>query len=279
MSFFSRVQPASNESAVIVEVPHSGCVVPDEFAKSLIASRRAIFRDGDPYVDALFSDAPSEGATLLVAHASRCIVDLNRSPADIDSGVVQGAPHRTPPRSYGLIWRHTTDRQPTLERPLSRGEFERRMREIYLPYHRALAEEVEAKKARFGHTVLIAAHSMPSYDRPIVAPQAAIRSFPKRREDIVLGTLDGASSGADWVALVEEVFIKNGLKVAHNEPFRGGFTTQKYGNPAAGVHAIQIEISRRLYMDEENSQPVDRAFAIVRRVCQDVVARLAARVV
>ena len=125
---------------------------------------RAITRDADLYVDELYADAPSEGATLLVANVSRYVVDLNRADHDFDADAVQGGV-RDARMPRGLIWRLTTDGERAVGVPLSRAELEARLEAIYRPYHRALQALVARKRAKFGIAVILPGHSMPSIGR------------------------------------------------------------------------------------------------------------------
>src|ERR1700722_3064280 len=136
---FTLHEPTGRETPVIVEVPHAGLYVPPEHTKGLLATVRAITRDADLYVDELYADAPSEGATLLVANVSRYVVDLNRADHDFDADAVQGGV-RDARMPRGLIWRLTTDGERAVGVPLSRAELEARLEAIYRPYHRALEE-------------------------------------------------------------------------------------------------------------------------------------------
>ena len=256
----------------MVEVPHAGLLVPPLFAPQLLASARAIARDADLYVDQLYQDAPLEGATLLVSHVSRYVVDLNRAETDIDSESVRGAStaQRAP---RGVIWRLTTEGDRCLSAPLSSAEFEARMRVIHRPYHEALQGLVADAVKRFGYCVLLAAHSMPSVGRSGHGDAGAPRA------DVVPGTQGRSTASARVIAAVDRVSAEAGLTVQHDEPYRGGFTTRHYGRPRDGVHAIQVELSRRLYMDEATLTPSaaagQKGFEPTREFCRSVVRALA----
>ncbi len=164
---FEVFEPRGAEAPVVVEVPHAGLDLPAPFLEPLTAPARSIGRDADLYVDALYDEAPQEGAHLLVAHASRYVVDVNRAESDIDGEVVEGA--RSDVRMHhGLVWRTTSEGEQALGRKLTPGELEERLELVWRPYHRALAGLVERKLARFGIAVLLAAHSMPSVERTMV---------------------------------------------------------------------------------------------------------------
>jgi N-formylglutamate deformylase len=263
---FTLHEPARGETAVVVEVPHAGLLVPPEHMRALLAPVRSLGRDADLYVDELYAEATLEGASVLVAHASRYVIDLNRGEHDVDGESVAGAPAGRMPR--GLIWRLTTDGERAVSAPLPREELEGRLATIYHPYHRALAGALERKVARFGHAVLLAAHSMPSVGRFAHGDEGA------RRADVVPGSRGRTSADAGFIDLVDAHARAAGWSVAHDNPYKGGFTTQHYGRPAQGVHAVQVELARRLYMDEPSLCKLPGRFEAVRTWCRALVAKL-----
>jgi N-formylglutamate amidohydrolase len=273
---FDVFEPRAGESAVVVEVPHAGLAIDPESAAFTIAPARSIARDADLLVDELCQDAPNEGATLLVANMSRFVVDLNRSPTDYDADAVEGG-GRTPwPR--GLVWRLTTDGDPMLEHAIPRAELERRLDRVYRPYHRTLQGLLERKLERFGHVVLLCAHSMPSYPRPSPSPRVGRTNAPASpgaRADLVPGTRGRTSAAGQVIDLVDAVGNAHGFTIRHDDPYRGGFSTAHYGRPAHGVHAVQIEIARRLYMDETSLRIDVHGFRAVREFARTLAARLA----
>ena len=230
---------------MIVEVPHAGLEVPREVREQLLVSDRTILRDSDLYVDRLYAGAPGHGATLLVSRLSRYVVDLNRAPDDVDRQTVRDHPAPRPTQSRGVVWRVTTDGQPALREPITHVELKERLARYHAPYHAALGAEIARKKALFGFVVLIAGHSMPSTGR----------GGRDKRADVVPGTRARTSASKDVIDMVEHHFRSEGLSVAHDDPYSGGYTTQRYGNPDAGVHAVQIELNRALYADEALAVP------------------------
>jgi N-formylglutamate amidohydrolase len=163
-STFVVHEPTAEETPLVVEVPHAGLLVDAPTLAFLVAPGRSLGRDADLFVDELYADAPSRGATLLVSRISRYVVDLNRSEADVDPETVEGAPSHTR-ATRGIVWRLTSDGGRVLDGPLPRGEFERRVVAYYRPYHRTLGELIERKRAKFGFAVVLAGHSMPSVGR------------------------------------------------------------------------------------------------------------------
>ena len=277
MEPFEIVEPTSGESPVVVEVPHAGLWLDPEAMAFTVAPARSIARDADLYVDQLFCDAPREGATLMIARVSRFVVDLNRSEADVDDEAVEGGGRVPSPR--GLVWRLTTDGDPLLSAPLPRRELERRLALVYRPYHRALDALLQRKLARFGHVVLLCAHSMPS--QPRLAPlnqgarQLAPPPPPPPRADLVPGTRGRTSAAGVVIDRVDAHARASGFSVRHDDPYRGGYSTGFYGRPAQGMHAVQVEISRRLYMDEGSLRIDAQGFRGVREFARTLAARLA----
>lgn len=274
---FEVFPPVGAETPVVVEVPHAGTHVPLAYLPQMVAPARALGRDADLLVDQLYAEAPLEGATLLVARHSRYVVDLNRSEDDVDAGTLQGA--AGPPRlAHGLLWRQTTEGARALARPLHRDELEARLTAIYRPYHQALWEILEAKRARFGRVVLLAAHSMPSTGRTGHGGSGGRDGHDVPRADVVPGTRGRTTAAAALIDCVEAQAKAAGFSVRHDDPYRGGFTTQHYGRPAEGIHVVQVELARRLYMDEETLAPHGEAFAAVRGFCRRLVGALAAEI-
>jgi N-formylglutamate deformylase len=264
--FFSVHEPRAVRTPVIVEVPHAGLSVDPESMATLIAPTQSLGRDADLFVDELYADAPDVGATLLVSHVSRYVCDLNRAETDVDPLTVEGGAARSAP--HGVIWRVTTDNRPALLRPLPFAELERRLVRIYRPYHQTLQALLAERVAEFGFAILLCGHSMPSRGREGHIDPG------RERADVVPGSR-GRSTCADSVLrLVDRNAAAFRLSVAHDEPYRGGFSTSHYGRPRDRVHAIQIELARRLYMDEQALTKKPREFENLRTFCRTVTQAL-----
>lgn len=264
---FVLTPPRAPEVPVIVEVPHAGLEVDAETLATLVAPGQSIGKDADLYVDELYADAPDLGATLLTARMSRYVCDLNRSEHDVDRDTVLGATGRASP--HGLIWRATTDNRAAIGRPLPRTELERRLQAYYRPYHDQLELLVGERLARFGFVIVVSGHSMPSRGRD------GHEDPGRERADVVPGTRQRSTAGASVIEAAERVSARFQLRVAHDEPYRGGHTTVRYGRPAVGIHAIQIELNRKLYMDEQTLAKKPKEFGIIRAFCQALVAEIA----
>ena len=263
---FEVIEPTAPGSPVIVEVPHAGLALDGIALATLAAPARSIGRDADLWVDELYQDAPLHGATMLIARTSRYLVDLNRSEKDVDSESVEGAPANAR-ATRGIVWRLTSDGFRVLDAPLSHRELDRRLDTYYRPYHRTLAELIDRKRAKFGHAVVVAAHSMPSTGR---GPSA---DAPAQRADVVPGTRGRTSSAPAFIEAVDRHARASGFSVAHDDPYQGGYTTTFYGRPSADVHVVQVELARRLYMDEVSLHKT-AGFERVRTFCTTLVARL-----
>lgn len=253
---------------LVVEVPHAGLSVDPLAMATLAAPMAALGRDADLYVDDLFADATEEGAALLVSRVSRYVIDLNRGEGDVDGLAAEGGQAR--PTPHGLIWRLTTEGQPALFQPISARELERRLNEIYRPYHRALSELVEERRERFGYALLLCAHSMPSRGR------AGHRDAGQSRADIVPGSRGRSSAAAEVIDTLDRAAREAGFSVSHDDPYRGGYSTAHYGNPHEGVHAVQVEIARGRYMDERSLAKKPNEFEKMREFCRSLTGKLAA---
>lgn len=264
---FRVVKPRGRECAVVVEAPHAGLRLDAETLSTIVAPARSIAKDADLFVDELVDEVTLEGATLLAAQTSRYLVDLNRSADDHDSAAVDGSPGRDAP--HGVVWHRTTDGDRALRYPLQRAELERRLDLVYRPYHATLRALLDEKKERFGHVVLLCAHSMPSYGVGLGGREVA-------RADIVPGTRGRTTAAEGLIELVDKHTRASGLSLRHDDPYRGGFSTAHYGVPSRGVHAIQIEVARRLYMNETTLVRTTLGVKRMQRYFRDLVALLGA---
>ncbi|MBS2020537.1 MAG: N-formylglutamate amidohydrolase [Deltaproteobacteria bacterium] len=240
---FSVIEPTRDETPLVVEVPHAGLWVDGPSLGRLAAPARSLGRDADLYVDDLYEGVPSRGATLLVSHVSRYVVDLNRSENDVDADSVEGAPSSAR-ATRGIVWRLTSDGTRVLDGPIPRAELTRRLDTYYRPYHRTLAALLERKRQTFGYAIVLAAHSMPSVGRAGHGDAHAVRA------DVVPGTRGRTSASGACIDAVDAHARRAKLSVAHDDPYQGGYTTSHYGRPDLRVHVVQVELARRLYMDE-----------------------------
>jgi len=267
-AYYDLTVPERGATAVMVEVPHAGLAVPDAVREQLRAGQDDIERDADIYVDKLCADVVGVGATLLSAHVSRYVVDLNRAPDDVDRETVPDHPSPKAMQPRGVVWRMTTTGAPALTRPLTGDELGARLASFHTPYHLTLEQELDRLRQRFGFVILVAAHSMPSMGR------ASHGDSGSRRADIVPGTRGRSTADARVIDEVDVHFRAAGLTVRHDDPYRGGYTTGHYGEPRANIHAVQIEINRALYVNEATGQPHDGHFQRLQKLLTELVERL-----
>jgi N-formylglutamate amidohydrolase len=210
-------------------------------------------------MDQLFGAAPEHGAPLLRALFPRAYVDPNREPFELDPEMFEDAlPEyvnaHTPRVAGGLgtIARVVANGEEIYKRKLQFAEAAQRINRLYHPYHRRLQQLIAATRDRFGYCLLVDCHSMPSIGGPMDQDAGL------KRVDIVLGDCFGTSCAPAITALTEETMRDLGYRVTRNMPYSGGFTTMHYGQPATGVHALQIEINRAIYMEEDRFRPTAR---------------------
>ena len=245
--------------------PHSGSEYSPEFLAQTRLGLAALRQLEDAYVDELFAAAPECGAPLLRALFPRAFVDPNREPYELDPRMfVDPLPPHANTTSVrvsgglGTIARAVTAGGEIYPAKLRFAEAEWRIAAYYRPFHDALVELLHATRRRFGVAVLIDCHSMPSVGGPLDRDRGRVRA------DIVLGDRFGVSCGAPLVDAVEGVLAGLGYRVARNIPYAGGFTTEHYGQPHEGVHALQIEINRALYLDERRVRRTEGMKRVVR---------------
>jgi N-formylglutamate amidohydrolase len=261
---FEVIALAEQRLPAVFNSPHSGRTYPKSFLRRSRLDALTLRRSEDCYVDELFSAVGALGCPLLRANFPRAYLDLNREPYELDPAMFDGRlPEFANTSSMrvagglGTIPRIVSEHEEIYDRPLSFEEAEARIEQFYRPYHRTLAQLVASTAERFGGCLLVDCHSMPSS----AAPQAAGGS--RVRADVVLGDRFGATSAAAITGALEQAFANEGLSVVRNKPYAGGFITQSYGRPREGLHSIQVEINRAIYVDEAALRP-NANFAVVK---------------
>ncbi|MBK8457446.1 MAG: N-formylglutamate amidohydrolase [Phyllobacteriaceae bacterium] len=242
-------------SPLVFNSPHSGRSYPARFRAQSRLDDIAIRRSEDAYVDELFAGACDSGASLLVAHFPRAYVDVNREANELDPRLFAEtlpaqANSRTPRVAGGLgvIPRIVGEGVDIYPGRLALAEAHARIEACYRPYHAALRRLVASAHDAFGAALLIDCHSMPGNIR------VAAEAF---RPDIVVGDRFGRAASREVSEAAIASLSAMGYRVAHNKPYAGGFITEHYGRPARNVHAVQIEISRALYLDERRIEKSD----------------------
>ncbi len=242
--------PAEALQPLLLDSPHSGHDFPADFGAAV--SEHAL-RDGeDCFVDELWLPATSRGVWLLAAQFPRTYLDANRHQADVDLELLAGAhwPHEHRPSGKAaigkaLVWRTLDDGAPIYARKLEVNEVRSRIERCHAPYHRALRRRISATHARFGCSYHINCHSMNA-----VSGAQGEGGAGQRRADVVLGDRDGTTCDPAFTAVVREVLVGMGYDVKVNDPFKGVELVRAYADPDAGRHSLQIEVNKRLYMDE-----------------------------
>jgi N-formylglutamate deformylase len=269
---FEVVEPAALSGPVVCNSPHSGRAYPSGFLAQSRLDLPTLRRSEDTFVDELFADSVAYGVPLMRAHFPRAFLDVNREPYELDPRMFEGRlPAFANTRSLrvagglGTIARVVGDAREIYDRRLPVDEALSRIELYYKPYHRALRRLIVNAQKSFGLAVLIDCHSMPS--------NASGRD-ERPRADVVLGDRYGTSCVPDVTDVIEESLRDLGYAVLRNKPYAGGFITEHYGDPAAGLHAVQVEINRALYMDERLYRRSHR-FEAVQTDLGRMVARLA----
>src|SRR6476619_1207664 len=249
---FEIMEPAAYRGPVLFNSPHSGSIYPREFLTVSRLDIAALRRSEDSFVDALISGVVGQGFPLMRAHFPRCFVDVNREPYELDPRMFDGRlPSFANTRSMrvadglGTVARVVGDAQEIYDQRIAVSEALRRIEGLYKPYHRALRKLFMRLHREFGAAMLIDCHSMPS---------AAGSKDERPRADLVLGDRYGTSCVPVIAETIEATMRGFGYVVSRNKPYAGGFITEHYGNPSAGLHAIQLEVNRALYMDERRYQ-------------------------
>jgi N-formylglutamate amidohydrolase len=269
---FLRIGPERLASPVVLSVPHAGRAYSPTLLKASRLSRHMLETLEDRLVDRLVWRALSSGATALVARAPRAEIDLNRDKREIDPAMVNPPlPGRTllqSPRTrggLGLIPSRITGAGSIWLHRLSPGELSRRIDEIHAPYHAALERALAEARSRFGVAILLDCHSMPPRETG---------GGPA----VVFGDRHGTSIAPEYLDVAVAAAEAAGFEVALNAPYAGGYITARHGKPATGIHAIQLEIDRSLYLDESLRMP-GRGFEPIARMIAAVVAALASKAI
>lgn len=225
---------------VIFASPHSGNIYPKAFVNRSELNALALRRNEDAFIAELFAPAVDLGAPLLTAQFPRCFVDVNRAPDDLPRLWNPDALTISPRAEAGLgvVPTMLSENLAIYKKSLSLRAAKKRLNALYYPYHDALQDLITEGSLNFGEVLLIDCHSMPGF-----APMGS------RRPDIILGDRFGVSCYPDTIARAEAAFRARGYNVTRNYPYAGGYVTQHYGKPQAGIEALQIEINRDLYLN------------------------------
>ena len=258
---YALLRPEEQLAPVVFCSPHSGRIYPKAFLEASRLDPHTLRKSEDCYVDELFQPVVDLGVPLIAARFPRAYLDVNREPYELDPRMFSGRlPSFANTRSMrvagglGTIPRVVGDGQEIYRERLSVDDGLARIEALYKPYHRALRRLINKAHQAFGTVVVVDCHSMPSI--------GVSRDEP-RRPDVVIGDRYGTSCAALLPDMVEQTMSALGYSVGRNKPYAGGFITEHYGNPASGLHAIQLELNRAIYMDERRRERGPRFAQVV----------------
>jgi len=250
---FTVRAPADQRVPFVFNSPHSGRHYPASLCAASRLTDLQLRRSEDVLVDHLFESVVGIGAPLLTANFPRAWLDVNREPYELDPKLFR---EKLPPHAncrsmrvaggLGTIPRLVSENTPIYAKPPTLSEGLDRIDSVYRPYHDKLRRLMATTVVQFGYAVLVDCHSMPS---------SGAKAETKHRPDIIIGDRYGTSCNADISRTLIEQFATLGYNVTRNKPYAGGFITEHYGKPLKGLHAVQIEINRALYMNEATLQP------------------------
>ncbi len=259
---------------LVFDSPHSGQHYPPDFAYACAFAHLRKAEDTD--VDDLYSFAPALGGTLVAAEFPRSYIDPNRRVEDIDTSMINGdwpgpVDHSPKTKSgIGLIWRVLDDNSPIYARTLSVAEVSQRIERCHGSYWAALTHAIESARVAHGRVVHVNCHSMPA-----VAGTISWVKTGTPFADIVLGDRDGTTCAAEMTGLLASAFRAEGLSVAINDPYKGVELVKRFGRPRDNRHSIQIEINRKLYMNESTRER-NANYPVLKSSLERVMRKLAA---
>ena len=249
----AQVTSVAGHTPLVLDSPHSGTVYPEDFRP--VCDIATLRRAEDTHVEKLYAFAPATGAAWIEAHFPRSYLDANRDTTELDTALLDGpwtGPLSTDPRvlskvrlGKGLVWKLTDEGLPIYDRLLTVDEVRGRIDNCWRPYHAAVAQAIDDAHARHGYSIHINCHSMPA----IAGSHAT--DFPGlAHADFVIGDRDGSTADPALSQKICEHLRERGYSVDYNHPYKGVELVRRHGRPAENRHSIQIEINRKLYMDE-----------------------------
>ena len=240
---YTLMEPPGSFSPLLVDSPHSGRIYPVDFAYSCPL---ALLRQAeDAYVDELILGALEAGASIVTAEFPRSMIDVNRAEDDIDPSAIDGlwpkplAPDEMTLSGFGLVRRLCRNGISLYRAPLTMAEIERRLVIYYRPYHECLRREIQKRLDTFSNCYFLDMHSMPDRTDNGIA-----------RPDFILGDRDGTSCDQTFTRRAQKILQDMGYRVTLNSPYKGREIVQRYGRTGQGAQALQIEINRKLYLEE-----------------------------
>jgi len=273
------VSATPGTTRLVLDSPHSGTFYPADFRP--VCDLPTLRRAEDTHVEKLYGFAPSLGVAWVEAHFPRSYLDANRDTLELDVALLDApwpGPVATDPvvlskvrLGKGLIWKFTDEGLPIYDRLLGVDEVQARIDRCWRPYHAAVAAAIDAAHARHGRSIHINCHSMPA-----VAASHATDYPGLVHADFVIGDRDGSTASPALSQALCDYLRGCGYSVDYNHPYKGVELVRRYGDPTAGRHSIQVEINRRLYMDEQTLAPLPDGFARLQRDLRGMVELLLA---
>ena len=252
---FALVKPTGSAVPLVLDSPHSGRDYPDDFGAAVATD--LLRQSEDSFVDELYAAGPALGATLIAANFPRSYIDPNRSLFDIDASLLDSPwpgpaiPSRKTELGIGLIWRALDSGEQIYRRKLTVDEVKNRIVRYHQPYQRAVKNALDAAHDHFGAVWHINCHSMPA-----LSGRISEEGPGKPRADFVLGDRDGSTCEPQFTALVAKTLRDMGYQVKINDPYKGVELVRAFSDPTAQRHSLQIEVNRKLYMDERTRRKV-----------------------
>jgi N-formylglutamate deformylase len=251
LPFMKRLDHRVGLGPLVFDSPHSGTAYPDDFLHS--CERHALRRAEDTHVEQIFDFAAQLDATLIAARFPRSYIDVNRAPDDIDVALLAEpwpepvAPSAKVKLGKGLVWRTLDDGTPIYDHLLAVADVQQRIHTCWRPYHQAVKGAIADAVHRHGRAIHINCHSMPS------VADAFSTDFPgQTHADFVLGDRDHTTAARELTQWLADYLRQRGHSVSINHPYKGVELVRAHGKPSAGVHSVQFEINKRLYMDEQS---------------------------
>lgn len=274
----SLIRYLPGSAPLVLDSPHSGVDYPEDFRS--VVPLQTLRRAEDTHVEKLYDFAPALGVAWIEALFPRSYLDANRNTTELDTGLLADA--WTGPLSgdpavlskirlgKGLVWRCTDEGLDLYDRKLTAQEVQQRIERCWKPYHAAVGDAIAAAHARHGYSIHLNCHSMPAVSG------AYSTEFPGLvHADFVIGDRDGSTASPALSQLLCDWLRGFGYEVSYNHPYKGVELVRRYGDPAAQRHSIQVEVNRKLYMDEATLQ-VHAGFDKLRGHLHEVVLRLLA---
>jgi len=236
MTSWLHIKPG--DAPLVVTIPHAGTRIPEDLPGSPDRALGGV--DTDWHVDRLYAFAQTLGATIMRTDIARTVIDVNRDPSGMSLYPGQATTGLCPTTTFNGVPLYATGCEP------GEAAIADRRDKFFAPYHMALIDEIARLRSRYPHIVLYDAHSIRS---------EVPRLFEGLLPHFNIGTAGGTSCAPELACAVEGICRSTPHETVVNGRFRGGWTTRHYGRPEAGVHAIQMELAQRLYLDEQAAPP------------------------